>query len=260
MGWAELEKLLARIEERVSVEADSEEPERECPLPWGHSCGHGWHWRPGNGTTPVAYMRCPLHEGSARQAQAAESYGGQTFASFERRREPEAYRSVREWAGDCRRVTSKLALIPQPNQPTTGCGKTHLLRAAAHELALHGLNPGWIGSGALSRVVRSRAAYAASARGEGESEARGWATCTALFIDGLGFEDASGGATAAFLIDLLDEREGKTLAVATSWDEQRLLAHYGSPLVSRLVGGARRPALIGLDYRRRDAEQGGTGS
>lgn len=259
MGWAELEKLVGRIEKRVLVQVEVENEEPECPLPRGHVCRHGWHMRPGEKTSLTAYERCPVRQAPERRRQAAETFGGQTFASFERRHEPEAYRGVREWVVRCRTEASKVALLPLADQANTGCGKTHLLRAAAHELVLHGLSPGWISAGALNRAVRSRIGFSSTTRSELENDLAAWISCPVLIIDGLGFEGTSGATTTAFLVDLLDERAGRSLAISTSWSEDRLLNHYGASLVSRLLGGATRPPLVGVDYRRRETQQGGVG-
>jgi DNA replication protein DnaC len=246
-----LGELLAAIERRPSgrdgaASSTQREPER-CALPPGHSCSGGWHVRPDSGAG-TAYGRCPRWRAERAEAAARELPGVQTFDSFERFREPAAFNAVRSWVDSCRNPSDpagKLALLRH-----TGCGKTHLLRAATRELTRSGR---WVELATaleLTAVVRGRALYDSFERSEAEIQAKRWSRADVLIVDGLGLEETAGPATAGFLVGLLEQREGRSLGFSSNLGEAGLESRYGAPLASRLLAGTAVPALRGMDYRK----------
>ncbi len=227
-----------------------------CDLPDGHHCSGSWHWHD-DGGAGTAYERCPRDVERRRQAAAAEVPGEQTFATFEALLEPDAFRAARRWAADCGAGEARLALLCTGSRPNTGCGKSHLLRAAARELTRAGrwveLATAWD----LTAAVRGRALYDAAERAAAEVAAKRWIACEVFLLDDLGQEESAAAATAGFLIGLLDQRAERaaraapSLAFATNLSEPELTQRYGAALVSRLLGGALVPALLGRDFRRR---------
>jgi len=229
-----------------------EDEEEGCALPAGHSCTGGWHLRP-DGGMGTAYGRCPRSQRRRGEAAARAVPGEQTFESFERLREPAAFQAARAWVAACRAGGAGTLALRRPEalDVNTGCGKTHLLRAAARELARGGL---WVELATaleLTAVVRGRALYDSAERAEAGTFAKRWSQADVLVLDDLGQEESAGPATAGFLVGLLDLREGRPLAWSTNLSEAGLLQRYGAPLVSRLLCGAMAPTLIGRDYRRR---------
>jgi DNA replication protein DnaC len=183
---------------------------------------------------------------------AREVSGAQTFDSFERLREPEAFQAARAWAAESPGSPGgKFALLrPEALETNTGCGKTHLLRAAARELTQSGRWVELVTAPELSAVVRGRALYDPFERSEAEIQAKRWSRADVLILDDLGQEETSGPATASFLIGLLDLRVERALGWSSNLGEAGLRGRYGPPLVSRLLGGALVPGLRGKDYRK----------
>jgi hypothetical protein len=226
-----------------------------CSLPDGHCCTSGWHVRR-DGGAGTAYERCPraLEEGAAKRAEEITGpVGPQTFENFEKFREIEAFSAATLWTECClRSEPAKLALLRSEGATTnTGCGKSHLLRAAARELAKAGRWVEIVTAPALTAVVRKRALYDQAERGSAEVETKKWTSCEVLILDDLGVEETADLITASFLLGLFDGREGKPHALASNCTEQELQSRYGPALVSRLLGGAHLPALRGADYRRK---------
>lgn len=247
-----LGELLAALERRVDVGELGEttpEPVR-CVLPRGHACRSGWHLRP-DGGAGTAYARCPRWKEGRAVAAAGGVPGVQTFESFERFREIEAWKAARAWTAACQAGrTGKLALLrPDALDTNTGCGKTHLLRAAARELAKSGHWVEFATALELTAVVRGRALYDYAERTEAEIQTQRWSRADVLVLDDLGQEQTAGPITAGFLVGLLEQREGRSLGWSSNLGEADLRARYGPPLASRLLGGAVVPALRGLDYR-----------
>jgi len=243
--------------ERLAAEAGGFEPAGEpaaCDLPGRHHCSGSWHWRD-DGGAGSAYERCPRAVERRRQAAAAHVPGEQTFETFEALLEPDGFRAARHWAADCGAGEARLALLRSGSRPNTGCGKTHLLRAAARELTRAGrwveLATAWD----LTAAVRGRALYDAAERAAAEVAAKRWIACEVLLLDDLGQEETAPAPTAGFVIGLLEGRGARSLAFATNLTEPELTQRYGAALVSRLLGGALLPALQGRDYRRRRQEQ-----
>ena len=146
---------------------------------------------------------------------------------------------------------SQLALFrPEALETNTGCGKTHLLRAAARELAQSGRWVELVTAPELTAVVRGRALYDPFERSEAEIQAKRWSRADVLILDDLGQEETSGPATASFLVGLLDLRVGRALGWSSNLSEAGLKGRYGAPLVSRLLCGALAPGLRGKDYRK----------
>lgn len=246
--------------ERLAAGAGGSEPAGEpaaCDLPGGHHCSGSWHWRD-DGGAGSAYERCPRAVEQRRQAAATQLPGEQTFEAFEALLEPDGFRAAQNWAAACGagdlRLT-RLALLRTGSRPNTGCGKTHLLRAAARELTRAGrwveLATAWD----LTAAVRGRALYDATERAAAEVAAKRWIACEVLLLDDLGQEETAAAPTAGFLIGLLEGRGARSLAFATNLTEPELTQRYGAALVSRLLGGALVPALQGRDYRRRRQEE-----
>ncbi len=256
--------VLAQLERRFARQSAEELAARErprCALPPGQHCSSGWHWR-NDGGQGTAFARCRRAITARAQAAAAEIPGEQTFESFEQLRENEAFQAARRWAGSSvagagagangRRT---LALVrPAAVAETSGCGKTHLLRAAARTLARAGRWVEYVTAPDLTRTVRGRALYDGTERGAAEIAVAKWRRSDALILDDLGSEETAAPITAAFLIGLLDEREGERLAFATNAGERELATRYGVPLVSRLLAGAEVPNLRGIDFRRHRKE------
>jgi DNA replication protein DnaC len=264
-----LERLERRFEDPVSSAGSAGSAERSgdpaaepaaCDLPGGHHCSGTWHWRD-DGGAGSAYERCPRAVERRRQAAAAQVPGEQTFETFEALLEPDGFRAARRWAADCGAGEAPLALLRTGSRPNTGCGKSHLLRAAARELTRAGrwveLATAWD----LTAAVRGRALYDAAERAAAEVAAKRWIACEALLLDDLGQEETAPAPTAGFLIGLLEERAGRqgrgarSLAFATNLTEPELTQRYGAALASRLLAGALVPDLQGRDYRRRRQEQ-----
>lgn len=246
-----LGELLTRLEQRIEAGGGGDlEPEPEvCALPPGHACAGGWHCRP-DGGAGTAYGRCPRWQAKRAEAAARGVSGGQTFATFESCHEPEAYRAARRWVEACRDGLGKLALLRPEDLPTnTGCGKTHLLRAAARELAGCGRWVELVTAPDLTAVVRGRALFDPFARAEAEIQAKRWSRADVLVLDDLGQEETAAAMTAGFLLGLLDLREGRSLGWSSNLDAAGLRGRYGPPLMSRLLGGAAVPCLQGRDYR-----------
>lgn len=255
-----LDGLLARLERRFEAEslggraggpAGGAGAPAACELPARHHCSGSWHWRD-DGGAGSAYERCPREVERRRQAAAGQLPGEQTFEAFEALLEPDGFRAARRWAAAG--GAARLALLRTGSRPNTGCGKTHLLRAAARELTRAGRSVELVTAWALAAAVRGRALYAAAERAAAESAVQRWAACDILLLDDLGQEESAPAPTAGFLIGLLDERELRGaggLAFASNLAEPELAQRYGAPLVSRLLGGALVPALQGRDYRRR---------
>jgi DNA replication protein DnaC len=251
-----LAELLAALERRIaSGEPDLAPPEPvECGLPPGQVCRGGWHLRR-DGGRETAYGRCPRRQTERAEAAAREVPGAQTFESFDRLREPAAFQATRAWVEVCQAGGlsrgAKLALLKPEALPTnTGCGKTHLLRAAARELTRSGRWVALVTAAELSAVVRGRALFDPGERSEAEIQAKQWSRADVLVLDDLGQEETSGPATASFLVGLLDLREGRALGWSSNLAESGLLGRYGAPLVSRLLAGAATPGLQGRDFRR----------
>lgn len=248
---ARLAPLLARLQQRLG-EPEIEAPDQEqgCALPLGHRCTRGWHWR-GDGGAGTAYTRCPRTLALRREQAAAEMPGEETFESFESIREPDAFQACRLWAALSCTGVAKLALLrPQGIAENTGCGKTHLLRAAARELTRAGRWVELLSAWDLTKVVRGRAMYDSLERSTAEITVKRWTACEVLILDDLGQEETAAPITAGFLVGLLDDRDDKSFASASNLSEPELRNRYGAPLVSRLLGGAHVPALRGRDYRR----------
>lgn len=249
----EIGGVLARLERRFAALSAEELAARErprCVLPRGQHCSSGWHWRE-DGGLGTAFARCRRAIAARGEAAAAGIPGEQTFESFERMRENEAWKAARRWADRdaCGRRTLAL-LRPEAVAATSGCGKTHLLRAAARSLARSGRWVEYVTAPDLTRTMRGRALYDGTERGAAEIAARRWHRCDALIFDDLGLEETSAPLTASFLAGLLDGREGAPLAFATHASERELGGRYGAPLVSRLLADAEVPPLCGTDFRR----------
>ncbi len=252
----DLGRLLAQLErrfDRLSAEELAARERPRCALPPGQHCSSGWHWRE-DGGQGTAFARCGRATAARAAAAAAEIPGAQTFESFEQLRENEAFQAARRWAGSVVAGTKgrrTLALVrPDAIAESSGCGKTHLLRAAARTLARAGRWVEYVTAPDLTRTVRGRALYDGTERGAAEVAVARWRRSDALILDDLGQEETAAPITAAFLVGLLDEREGERLAFATNASERELEHRYGVPLVSRLLAGAEVPALRGIDFRR----------
>jgi len=256
----DLGRLLAHLEgrfNRLSAEELAARERPRCALPPGQHCSSGWHWRE-DGGQGTAFARCGRATAARAAAAAAEIPGEQTFESFEQLRENEAFQAARRWAGSSVAGASAgakdrrtLALIrPDAIAMSSGCGKTHLLRAAARSLARAGRWVEYVTAPDLTRTVRGRALYDGTERGAAEIAVAKWRRSEALILDDLGQEETAAPITAAFLVGLLDERKGERLAFATNASERELSARYGVPLVSRLLAGAEIPTLRGIDFRR----------
>jgi hypothetical protein len=246
-----LGELLVALERRGDTQDRAPGPPEpvRCPLPPGHSCLGGWHLRL-DGGAGTAYGRCPRWRAKRAEAAARVVPGGQTFATFERFREPEAYGAARAWVEACRAGLGKLALLrPETLESNTGCGKTHLLRAADRELAGSGRWVELVTAPDLTTVVRGRALFDPAERSAAEIQAKRWSRADVLVLDDLGQEETSGPVTAGFLVGLLDQREDRSLGWSSNLGEAGLRSRYGPPLVSRLLGGALVPGLRGRDYR-----------
>jgi chromosomal replication initiation ATPase DnaA len=211
-----------------------------CELPKGHSCSGGWHTRWANGWK-VAYERC-----AAPREHLERIFEAQTFEGFEAGREDAALAAVRSFAaGEVRKVllvapASELSgLIPKV---TTGCGKTHLLRAARAELESAGK---WV------NLVDCQQWREARWSDEGSPVRDSWVRCDVLLVDHLGREMDSDKGLARQLAAVLDQRGDKALAVASDLCRGELVRRYGEAFASRLYGGALVPALEGKDYRAR---------
>ncbi len=248
--------LLAHLEgrfDRLSAEELAARESPRCALPAGQRCSSGWHWRE-DGGQGTAFARCGRATAARAQAAAAVIPGAQTFESFEQLRENEAFQAARRWAGWAAagaKGPRALALVrPDAVAMSSGCGKTHLLRAAARTLARAGRWVEYVTAPDLTRTVRGRALFDGTERGAAEIAVAKWRRSDALILDDLGQEETAAPITAAFLVGLLDEREGERLAFATNASERELELRYGAPLVSRLLSGAEVPALCGIDFRR----------
>jgi len=188
-------------------------PEPEpCDLPPGHTCFGGWHVRP-DGGAGTAYARCPGWQARRAEGRAGRVPGVQTFESFERFREPAALGAARSWTAACRDGRpAKLALLrPATLETNTGCGKTHLLRAAARELTKSGRWVELATAPELTAVVRGRALFDSFERSTAEIQVKRWSRADVLLLDDLGQEETAGPATAGFLVGLLDLREDRAL-------------------------------------------------
>ncbi len=253
----EIGGALARLERRFASLPAEELAARErpgCVLPRGQHCSSGWHWRE-DGGLGTAFSRCRRALAARGEAAAAEISGVQTFESFDRKRENEAFRAAHRWAEGDAAGRRTLALIrPAGIAETSGCGKTHLLRAAARGLARSGRWVEYVMAPDLTRAIRGRGLFDSVERGVAEVAVRKWHRCDALILDDLGQEETAAPITASFLVGLLDEREGERLAFATNANERELSMRYGTPLISRLLAGAEVPFLHGFDFRRHDRE------
>ncbi|HZF10704.1 MAG TPA: hypothetical protein VFE33_18100 [Thermoanaerobaculia bacterium] len=248
-----LGELLAAVERRIlhsqAREAGEATEPAPCVLPPGHDCMGGWHLRP-DGGWGTAYGRCPRWQARRAETAAREVAGEQTFESFEGLREPAAFQAARAWVAAGRAGSGTLALLrPEALDTNTGCGKTHLLRAAARELVRGGRQVELATALALTAVMRGRGLYDNAERSEADLVARRWSQADVLLLDDLGQEESAGPATAGFLVGLLDQREGRPLGWSTNLSESGLRRRYGAPLVSRLLSGALTPVLLGRDYR-----------
>lgn len=244
----DFQALLSRLAAAARV-PDSEDG---CQLSEGRHCAGGWHIM-SDGGQGTAYERCPREVAARGEARAAEIPGVQTFESFERLREPEAFAASKQWVAACLEEdpSAKLALIRSENTLTnTGCGKSHLLRASAREIARAGLWVEVATAGDITTVVRGRALYDAGERGAADIAVKHWTAADVFVIEDLGPEETAGPVTAGFLMGLLDNREGKPHALASNLTERELTSRYGPPLVSRFLGGALVPPMRGKDYRR----------
>src|SRR5262245_45465495 len=207
MASRDLGELLSRLERRIANFPPEELTARErpaCALPARNHCSSGWHWRE-DGGRGTAYARCPRAVAARGEAAAAEIRGEQSFETFEADREPFAFEAAKRFVDACRIGVASLALIRPANvEQTTGCGKTHLLRAAARELSRSGRWVEVLRSGDLTRAVRGRALYDGAERGAAEVAARKWGRCDVLLLDDLGQEETVGLMTSRFLAGLLD--------------------------------------------------------
>lgn len=217
-----------------------------CELPAGHSCVGGWHLKWRNGWKE-AYERC-----TATRRTLERIFEAQTFSTFEAGREDAARDAmVALAAGEARKVL----LIAPPDERsgllskvTTGCGKTHLLRAAKAEIEAAGLWCCYVDCGQWRRARWSD---------EGTASSDNWKRCDVLLVDHLGREMEDERGLAAQLVAVLDARGDKALAVASDLSRGALVNRYGEAFVSRLYGGAVVPVLEGRDYR---GESGGAAS
>ncbi len=250
---AKVAAVLARLERRFAALPAEELAARErsrCPMPRGQHCSSGWHWRE-DGGQGVAFARCWRAIAARGEAAAAEIPGEQTFESFERMRENDAFKAAKRWADRDASGRRTLAFLrPEALAGTSGCGKTHLLRAAARSLARAGRWVEYVTAGDLTRTMRGRSLFDGTERGVAEIAARRWQRCDALIFDDLGQEETAPPLTASFLAGLLDGREGAPLAFSTHASERELKGRYGLPLVSRLLADAEVPTLRGIDFRR----------
>ncbi len=248
---------LTRRFTRLSAEELAAREQPRCALPAGQHCSSGWHWRE-DGGRGTAFARCRRAIAARAAAAAAEIPGEQTFENFEQLRENAAFQAARRWAGSAGALAvgrRTLALIrPDDIAENSGCGKTHLLRAAARTLARAGRWVEYVTAPDLTRTVRGRALYDGTERGAAEIAVARWRRSDALILDDLGSEETAAPITAAFLVGLLDEREGERLAFATNAGERELTYRYGVPLVSRLLAAAEVPKLSGTDFRRHGRE------
>lgn len=216
-------------------------PSPPCKLPDRHSCVGGWHlkWRDG---WKVAYERC-----AAPRAAIERIFEAQTFATFDGGREDAARDAMLALCrGEVKRVVlaapaSELSgLIPKV---TTGCGKTHLLRAAKAELEAAGKWAYYVDCYQWQRARWSD---------EGSAVREQWLRCDVLLIDHLGSEMEDERGVARQLAAVLDQRGDRALAVATSLSRQELVRRYREDFVSRLYAGALVPELNGRDYREKN--------
>ncbi len=244
----DLDVLITRLASSARV-PDIEET--GCVLPADQRCVGGWHVK-ADGGAGIAYARCPRAMEARAEERAAGIPGEQTFETFEKVHEMEAFLSARLWTECCLKgEPAKLALIRgESQQSNTGCGKTHLLRAAARELTRAGKWVEIVTSQSLTSVVRGRALYEQIERGNAEVEAKKWSSSEVLILDDLGLEETSGPITGSFLVGVLDARGDASQAFATNQSERELTSRYGAALVSRLLGGAHAPPLAGNDFRR----------
>lgn len=204
-----------------------------CELPQHHACVGGWHVRWSNGWK-TRYERCTR----ADKVVASRL----TFESFQREREPLAYDAMQRFAsGELQRVV----LLPTRQDgasglwaaSSTGCGKTHLLRAA--EAAMQG----W-------RLYVDCYKWQRARWSDGGAQLRdSWLHCDVLLVDHLGKEQEGEGSVASVLEQVIDERGDKALALATDLSRAEIETRYGKAFASRLFAGAAVPELRGEDYR-----------
>lgn len=214
--------------------------EKPCELPNGHSCVGGMHlkWRDG---WKVAYERCD------RPRRLVERiFGPYTFDAFEAGREDAARDAMLALArSEVRKVllvapaSEHSGLIPRI---TTGCGKTHLLRAAQAELE---------GSGKWVVYLDCYQWQRAKWSDEGGAARDSWARCDVLLVDHLGREQEGDESVAKQLEAVLDQRGEAAMALASDLCRGELVRRYGQRFVSRLWGGAVVPELNGEDYRQK---------
>ncbi len=244
----ELEALLVRLAAKA---VPPEMEEVGCSLPDDHRCVGGWHIRP-DGGAGTAYTRCPQATAASAKERASAIPGEQTFETFEKARELDAFTAAQLWTDSCLKGESaRLALIRREGQEiNTGCGKTHLLRAAARELARAGRWVEMVTAQALTGVVRGRALYDQFERGNAEIETKKWSSCEILILDDLGMEETAGPITGGYLAGLLDARGRGPHALASNLSEGEMTSRYGAALVSRLLADAHMPPLTGVDFRR----------
>lgn len=224
--------------------------EAGCRLPPRHHCSSGWHWRE-DGGQGTAYARCPRVVSKFHAAAAERVPGDQTFASFDAMKEPTAFEAVRDWVKACRSGCAKLALVRPSNvASSTGCGKSHLLRAAARDLARAGRWVETVTAWELAPIVRARTLYDGQERAAADVVAKKWAACEVLILDPLGPEETIPAATSRFLVVLLDQRGPRSVALASNLSEAEIGARYGEEVASRLLSEAAIPPLYGKDFRR----------
>lgn len=215
------------------------------------NCRHGWHFEQ-EGDCPqqwIAKEKCPFAiEAEATRKWDGGSYGKtQTFKTFDRTKELAAFDEAKDWATN---ATGRdiLALIKSGNRETnTGCGKTHLLRAAGREMAKRGLWVEIITPGMVTDMVRARASF--SERAEAAGRMKRWIACDVIIFDDIGREETLGPVSGALFQHVFDERPDKPMAFACNYTKEEFSGRYGEALASRFLGGARIPKMRGIDFR-----------
>ena len=254
--------FLPRIVQMWAREFDlCRQQERNCRLCQGsHQCANpvrGFRMAVNrDSTTSVVYFSmvpCKTQMRAYREAEKAwvakhcglsSEEQRASFDNFDASQNPSAFQAARQYAMDFGRGTRHgLVFYGRP-----GSGKTHLASAIVNHLVQKGFQPAVVSVGDLAELIKS--SYGEEGKTVRE-EIRALRSRDLVVLDDWGQEKATE-TTSSIILSMVSDRlkNDRPILATTNLPPDKLAAHVGGPMYSRLVGGCDFYAMTGDDYRK----------